>query len=171
MPSYSSASNHNRLLSVSYKCPIFRSSFTSLFTVSLVCTSTTWILFFKRDLALRCFILILVRLPQILNNLDIDSVAKWTTERDNAKQHNNEYKNVFLLVTFKTPRLIYAPLGLVIQNSAYCPHSEFHLCSVRFAEQTEIIFVCNINLLIFTVEAEGLMRDTDWHFQCSSGEG
>ena len=50
-----------------------------------------------------------------------------------------------------------------IYNSTFCPHSVF-MCFVWIWEQTAIISVYSINLLVFINETECLLRGTDWVF-------
>ena len=49
--------------------------------------------------------------------------------------------------------ILYVPPVLTINNSPFCPHSEF-ICSIWISEQTAIISLHNINRLIFITEKE-----------------
>jgi len=50
-------------------------------------------------------------------------------------------------------QLLYVPPCLTFQNSTFCPHSVF-MCSVWIWEQTAIIFLYNINCLLFITETK-----------------
>ena len=50
-------------------------------------------------------------------------------------------------------RSLYAPRGLTLQNSTFCPHAVF-MCFVWISEQTAIISLYNINWLVFINETE-----------------
>ena len=49
--------------------------------------------------------------------------------------------------------LLYAPQGLTLKNSTFCPHTVF-TCFVWISEQTAIISLYSINRLVFVTETE-----------------
>jgi hypothetical protein len=51
--------------------------------------------------------------------------------------------------------LLYVPPGLTFTNSTFCPHSVF-MCFVWISEQTAIISLYGINLLVFITETESV---------------
>jgi hypothetical protein len=53
----------------------------------------------------------------------------------------------------RTEYLLYAPSGLTINNSTFCPHSVF-MCFVWLSEQTAIISLYSINWLVFITEMQ-----------------
>ena len=66
--------------------------------------------------------------------------------------------NIFLTFCrepFKTQWLLRIPVGLTLKNSTICPHSVLMYC-IRISEQTTIISLYNLNLLIFTTETESV---------------
>jgi hypothetical protein len=48
--------------------------------------------------------------------------------------------------------LLYVPPGSTFTNSSFCPHSVF-MCFVWISEQTAIISLYSVNLLVFVTEA------------------
>jgi DNA-directed RNA polymerase subunit RPC12/RpoP len=55
--------------------------------------------------------------------------------------------------TFKAQWLLYVPPALALTNSTFCPHSVF-MCFVWISEQTAIISLYSINLLVFIAQIE-----------------
>jgi hypothetical protein len=66
---------------------------------------------------------------------------------DLRQQSSYLYLNINLL----GPELLYAQTGLAFNNSTFCPHSVF-MCFVWLSEQTAIISLYSINLLVFITE-------------------
>ena len=50
---------------------------------------------------------------------------------------------------------------IFIYNSTFCPHSVF-MCFVWIWEQTAIVSLCSINVLVSVTETVCLLRGTDW---------
>jgi len=57
------------------------------------------------------------------------------------------------LLTVVGRRLLYAPRGLILQISTFCPHSVF-MCFVWIWKQTVIISLYSFNWLVFITETE-----------------
>ena len=56
---------------------------------------------------------------------------------------------------FKSQWSLYVPPGLTLKNSTFCPHSVF-MCFVWISEQTAIVYLYNINWLVFITETESV---------------
>jgi len=62
---------------------------------------------------------------------------------------------VMYIKTFKAQWSLYVTSSLTFNNSTFCPHRVF-MCFVWISEQTAIISLHSINVLVFTTEAESV---------------
>ena len=59
------------------------------------------------------------------------------------------------ILNLQSPVVTICTTSLSLQNSTFCPHSVF-MCFVWISEQTAIISLYNINLLVFINETESV---------------